>query len=384
MIELDDRLLAAQRLSREWAAEMKPHALEADRDPDAIHRLLDLRCMAYLATSPVPPEYLSAPITVDGYRFSGMSTLERVLFIEELAVGDAGLLLAAPGPSLSGGLLLALGDDEQRKRFYERLFAGTTWTFFGLTEPEHGSDAGAMTTRLDERGGRLLLNGAKRYVGNAARAEIGVLFARTAPGPLGVTAVMVETAQPGFRAVPIPTVGLRANQICDIRLEDVEVAAENVLGRGLTRTRRGMWGALQALNTFRPGVAALAVGIARAAHEYVRDNRRTLSGAEAERLDAMERRVAGARHMVRRAAIAVDDSVEGGYLASAAKGRAARMAEEVCREALGFFGAGARWDHPLLDKLDRDARGVEFMEGTGNIHRLNLFQGLLRGGVGRD
>ncbi|MEV8504556.1 acyl-CoA dehydrogenase family protein [Actinoplanes sp. NPDC051475] len=382
MINLDGRLKAGQALAADWAAELRAHALHADREPDAIKDLLHLAAMAYLATSPVPEKYLSAPILIDGHHFSGMTTLERVVFIEEMAVGDPGLLLAAPGPSLSGGLLLALGDDDQRERFYERLFRRPTWTFFGLTEPDRGSDAGAMTTSLDRVDGRLLLNGAKRYVGNAARAEIGVVFARTAPGPLGVTAVVVETNQPGFAATPIPTIGLRANQICDIRLDDVVIREDDVLGRGLSRTRRGMWGALQALNNFRPGVAALAVGVARAALEYVQQNRTMLSPAEAEQIGRIAARIAAAREVVWRAAIAVDSSPEGAYLASAAKGRAARLAEEVTQQALSFFGPGARWDHPLLDKLDRDARGVEFMEGTTNIHRLNVFQGLVRETVG--
>jgi acyl-CoA dehydrogenase len=382
MIRLDDRLLAARGLAAEWAHELSEHALAADRDPDAVHGLLHLRCMAYLATSPVPEKHVASPVTVDGHRFSGMSTLERVVFIEELAAGDAGLLLAAPGPSLSGGLLLAMGDEDQQRRFYDTLFSRPTWTFFGLTEPDRGSDAAAMTTTLTRRDGRLVLNGAKRYVGNAARARLGVVFARTAPGPLGVTAVLVETGQPGFVAEPIPTLGLRANQICDIRLTDVEVREEDVLGRQLTGTRRGMWGALRALNTFRPGVGALGLGIARAAHAYVLHHRSTLTTWQRRDLDRTAERIDATRALLHRAAVAVDGSPDGGYLASAAKSRAARLAEQVTRQALGLFGPGARVEHPLLDKLDRDACGVEFMEGTTNIHRLNVFQGLVRGEVG--
>ncbi|PZT77062.1 MULTISPECIES: acyl-CoA dehydrogenase family protein [unclassified Streptomyces] len=383
MTLLDDRLLTARGIAADWAAEMAEHALAADRDPDAVRELLHLSCMAYLATSPVPEEYVPTPITVDGHRFSGMSTLERVVFIEELAVGDPGLLLGAPGPSLSGGLLLALGNDDQKKRFYDALFSRPTWTFFGLTEPDRGSDVGAMTTTLTRRDGKLLLNGAKRYCGNAARARLGVVFARTAPGPLGVTSVLVETDQPGFVAEPIPTLGLRANQICDIRLTDVEVREENVLGQGLTGTQRGMWGALRALNTFRPGVGALALGIARAAHAYALRHRSAPTAWQRHDLDRTARRIDATRALLHRAAVAVDHSREGGYLASAAKARATHLAEDATQQALALFGPGARYEHPLLDKLDRDARGVEFMEGTSNIHRLNLFQGLIRGEVGR-
>lgn len=131
-------------------------------------------------------------------------------------------------------------------------------------------------------------------------------------------------------------------------------------------------------NQLRPGVAAIALGIARAAHEYVRDNRRELRGAEHDAAQRLELRIEGVRRLVHRAAAEVDANPASGYLASAAKARACRLAEVATTQALGFFGVGARLDHPMLDKLARDARGVEFMEGTGNIQRLNVFTGLVQ------
>ncbi|NNN31056.1 acyl-CoA dehydrogenase family protein [Streptomyces sp. S3(2020)] len=385
MIELDDRTRAFQRQARAWAQELKPLALELDQDPDAIHRHLDVAIVSYLTRMTVPPEFNPDPVVIDGHRFYGTGTLERVVFAEEAAVGDAGMLLASPGPVMSGVLVDAMGDERQKKWFYSRVMEKPTWTFFALTEPDRGSDAAAMDTTLTPDGDHFVLRGAKRYIGNAARADLGIVFARTRPGPLGVTAVLIDTSAAGFTAEPLETIGLRGLRLTAVTLDDVRVPAEQVLGRHLRATQRGMWSAVQGLNRLRPGVAAFGLGIARAAYEYVLDNRRTPNTSERHRLDRLGLRLTELRQLIWRAAIAVDDNEPAaGYLASAAKARASRLAEEATLEALGHFGPGARLDHPLLDKLARDARGVEFMEGTGNIQKLNLFTGLVQGGLRRD
>ncbi|MFJ4822956.1 acyl-CoA dehydrogenase family protein [Streptomyces bacillaris] len=386
MTLLDERLRTLQHTARGWAEQLRPLALALEEHPDRVRDHLDLPLFSYLSRTPVPCAYQPDPITVDGRAYYGTGGLERVVFCEEIAAVDAGMLLAAPGPSLSGVLVSLLGDEEQQSWFYGRLMERTSWTFLALTEPERGSDAASLTTSLTprEEDGPLLLNGAKRFIGNAARSDVGVVFARTRPGPLGVVAALVETGGPGFEAVPFETVGLRGNQICEVRLTDVEVPAERVLGRHLSPTRRGLMGAVQGFNRLRPGVAALALGIARGAYEYVVAHRRTLRADEAAGLERMALWIEGVRRLVYRAGAAVDRDDPGlGALASAAKARAAQLAEEVTLEALEYFGPGARLDHPLLDKFARDARGVEFMEGTRNIQRLNVFQGLSQGKIDR-
>ncbi|MGW4898433.1 acyl-CoA dehydrogenase family protein [Kitasatospora sp. NPDC004240] len=386
MTRLDERIRTLQHTAREWADQIRPLVLDLDADPEVVRDHLDLPLVTYLSRTPIPQEHQSDPLVIDGHAYYGTGGLERVVFCEEIAAVDTGMLLAAPGPSLSGVLVHLLGDPEQQAWFYGRLLEKPTWTFLALTEPERGSDAGSLTTTLTPGadGGPLLLNGAKKFIGNAARGELGVVFARTRPGPLGVVAALVETDQPGFKAEPFGTVGLRGNQISEVALTDVEVPEERVLGRHLSPTRRGMMGAVQGFNRLRPGVAALALGIARGAHEYVLANRRTLRADEAARVERTALRIEGVRRLVRRAGVAVDrDEPSLGHLASAAKAQAAQLAEEVTTEALEYFGAGARLEHPLLDKYARDARGVEFMEGTRNIQRLNLFQGLSQGKIDR-
>lgn len=386
MIELDDRLTALRDQVREWAADARATAMELDEDPDAVFRHLDQPMVSYLATTLIPEEFNPSPLTINGHRFHGMRSLERAIAAEEAACGDAGLLLASPGASLSGVVIDMLGDQPQKEWFYGRLLERPSWTFCALTEPDRGSDAAAMQTALVPApdGGPARLTGAKRYIGNAARAAFGVVFARTKPGPLGVTAVLVDTSSAGFKAEPLKMIGLRGAQISALTLDSVEIGADRFLGRHLSPTRRGMWTGVQMFNRLRPGVAAIALGIARAAAEYVAANRRDLRPHERDRLERIDRRIAGTRQLILRAALAVDANAVDGYLASAAKARAARLAEEVPMAALEFFGPGARLEHPLLDKLARDGHGVEFMEGTGNIQRLNLFQGLMQGRIDRD
>ncbi|RAJ43045.1 alkylation response protein AidB-like acyl-CoA dehydrogenase [Kitasatospora sp. SolWspMP-SS2h] len=377
----DGRLAALRGQAREWGAGFAAAALDLDRDPDRIADHLDLPGVRFMGTFGVPAEFGRPPLRIGPHRFEGTTALERAVVLEELARGDIGMTLAAPGPSMSGVLVEQLGDRAQREWFYGRVLAEPTWTCFALTEPDRGSDASALDTALRPAGdGALELTGAKRYVGNASRARIAAVFARTRPGPLGVTAVLVDTGDPGYRAEPLGSLGVRGARICAVTLDRVRVDPERVLGRHLSPTRRGIWASVQVFNRLRPSVAALALGVAGAAHDLLLEHRAAARGAARERIERIGRRIGATRALVHRAAAAVDATGDG-YLASAAKARACRLAEEVTLEAAELLAPAARATHPLLDKLVRDARGVEFMEGTRNIQHLNLFQGLLSGRV---
>jgi alkylation response protein AidB-like acyl-CoA dehydrogenase len=383
MIELDDRLLALRAETRRLGEDLRAHALELDTDPDAIYRLLHLPGFNYLSSTLIPVRHQPEPFRVGPHRFYGMCALERVIAMEELSRGDAGGLLAAPGPSLSGVLVDELADDEQKQWYYGQLCARPTWTFFALTEPARGSDAGALNTEIkpSEVDGPWRLNGAKRYIGNGVRASIGVVIGRRSPGPLGITAAIVDTSAPGFHAEIIPTSGLRAARLSALTFTDVPIPADRILGRHLPASKRGMRGVVRTFNQLRPGVAALAVGVAGAALDYVKANRRMLSAVQRHELQVLEMRIATTRELVYRAAIAVDADPDAGAIGSAAKARAAALAEQATLLAPRFFGAGARLEHPMIDKLARDARGFEFMEGTSNVQKLTLFQGYLKGKV---
>jgi alkylation response protein AidB-like acyl-CoA dehydrogenase len=380
MIELDDRLLALRQEIRVLAEPLRERALDLEADPQAIKGYLDLPVMRFLASMLIPPEYQQARLRVGPYAYYGTECLERVVAAEEIARADAAALIAAPGPSLSGVLIAALADEAQKQWYYDRLLTRPTWTFFALTEPDRGSDAGRLSTCLrPSASGGWMLNGAKRYIGNGTRASLGAVIARQSDGPLGVTAVLIETGVPGFAATAIPTVGLRAAQLSAISLSDVAVTDDQVLGRHLSASRRGMRAVVQTLNQLRPGVAAIALGISAAAIDYARAHRAALRAWERHELEQFESQLTAARQLVYQAARSVGKDADNGALASAAKARAASLAEQVTLFAPRLFGPGARIDHPMLDKLARDARGTEFMEGTSSIQKLTLFSGYVRG-----
>ncbi|AZM49983.1 acyl-CoA dehydrogenase [Streptomyces sp. WAC 06738] len=378
----------------EYARAFRATALAMD-EPGADPRTLNP--VVHDAYFPVllglPPAYNPDPLIVDGRPCHLHSCVERVVVYERLAWGDAALMVAAPGPSLSGVLTEELGDDDQKERYYTTLAARPTWTFFALTEPHAGSDATALTTALTETETETetgtgagapapyRLSGVKKYIGNAVRADLGVVFARIKPGPVGVVAVLIEPARTGFTATALPTTGMRAIGLGEIRLDGVPVARSDILGMHLSATRRGIVGAMRTFNRARPVVAAMALGIAQAAWDYAHDHRRTLRADESGAMDALRRRLAGTRRLVLAAAEQADRDPGDGTVASAAKYRAAELALETAEYALGLLGPGARLEHPLLDKLHRDARAFEFMEGTGTVQRLNLALGHRKGRI---
>jgi acyl-CoA dehydrogenase len=369
VIELDDRLRTLQAQARAWGADLRAMAFDVDRDPEAIRSYLDREVLRYLATCRRFGEPVEPILATDG-----RSVLAQVVLMEELAFGDLGALLAAPGAPMAGPLVELLGDDAQQKWFFDQMTGPARWAFFALTEPERGSDAVNLGTTLTPDGDAFRLTGTKRYIGNAARSQAGVVFARRGTGPLGVRAVLVDATDPGLTVRVLPTVGLRGTLLSEIEMDAVPIAPERILGQHLPVARRGTWGWLRTFNLLRPSLAAMAVGLARAAAEHVRSVTR-------RDVDPIDRRIDGVRQLVYAAALAVDADPGDGALASAAKARAARLAEDVTLSALEMLGAGARFEHPLLAKLARDARGLEFMEGTGHVHRLLMSQHVIREGT---
>ncbi|WP_415297610.1 acyl-CoA dehydrogenase family protein [Cellulosimicrobium sp. SJTW-1] len=341
-------LLALRDHLRPVAVALRERALAVDADPGALHALLDAGVLPYRQLGGFPPGYLDDPLRVRGVPVLVRTCVERAVVAETLAWGDASVVVGAP----------------------------RTWTFFGLTEPDRGSDAAALETEVAAGG---VLRGHKKYVGNVARASLGVVFARHRPGPLGVGVYLVDTARPGFDAAPLVTTGMRAVQLGEVRFRDVPLRPEDSLGRHLSPSRRGLLGAVRTFNRLRPVVAALAVGVTQAALDYVRAERSSFRADERRLLETFDDRLHAARALVLEAARGADADPADGTLPAAAKATALDLAEEVTRTVPALLGPGARWEHPYLDKLVRDVPGLEMMEGTRTVQRLTLAQGWLQG-----
>lgn len=281
---------------------------------------------------------------------------------------------------MSSIVMMDLADEEQKERFYSHFMKGASWAFFAMSEPEKGSDATDIGTRITRQpGGGIELNGHKIYIGNGSRARVGLVFAQTNRTPLGIQIALVDPSMKGFTATPLDTMGLCALQISHLKFEGFPLEEKDIIGRHLSPTKRGLWGALRTFHRMRPSVAALALGVAQAAYDYVLEHRSIFKEREKMELERMEMRLHSLRSMIRNAAAEIDHDAQKGYLASLSKIRAAALAEEATELALDMMGPGSMMEHPLLNKWYRDARAFEFMEGTTSIQKINVFQAYANG-----
>lgn len=375
---LDDRLSELDDHCREIAVDLRGAGEAIDRDPEAITAYLHLPAVDILRGM------LARTDDDDGYRigrhaYRGLSCVERVIIFERLSYGDPGVVLASPGPSMSGLAMRTLGDQEQQRDYFRQLASAPTWTFFALTEPGKGSAAMELETTLEPDGEGYVLRGHKRYIGNGAHAKIGVVFGRRAPGPFGIEAVVVESSAPGFRAELLPTIGLRGARISRMEFDAVWVPSDRVLGRDRPPSRRGLLGAIHTLLNFRACVAAIALGVAQSAVDYAVTHRGGLTRNNRLRAEEVGGRIAAVRRLTCSVAADFDHGIVTPHRISAAKLRAAQLAEESTLLAAELLGPASLIEHPWLDKTYRDARAFEFMEGSGEIHRLSVFQGVLKG-----
>ncbi|PRY38131.1 acyl-CoA dehydrogenase family protein [Umezawaea tangerina] len=374
---LDGPLRRLHAQCREVAPSFREVGVALDRDPDSIRDFLHLPAFGVLGQVFTPPEYQTGDLVVDAF---DPTCTALCVVLEALSHGDPGAILAGPGAGLCRDVVRELGDDAQREQFFGRVDDGPTWTFFGLTEPGKGSAALELDTRLTPApdGDGWLLHGEKKYIGNGARAQIGVVFCRRAPGPWGIEAVVVDPSAEGFSGELLPMVGLRGARISHLRFDAVRVPADRVLGRHRTPSRRGIYGALHALLRFRPGLGAMTLGLTQAACDYLAEHRPVLPKADQARVDALLDRIAAVRRMMYDVAADVDRGVVNAHRIGTVKMRAAQLGERATLLAAELLGPASLIEHPWLEKAYRDLRAFEFMEGTSNLHRLSVFQGLLK------
>jgi alkylation response protein AidB-like acyl-CoA dehydrogenase len=380
MIELDDRLRAVRDASRELAEDLRGRALAIDSDPEAMDEHLNSDVFELLRITETPAEFREA--LPAGLKLpSGAAMEERgncltnAVSLIEAARGDMGTVLACPAPGLPGVLVEVLGDQVQRELFFRRLHGGRTWPFFAMTEPAHGSDAGAMDTRFEPDGaGGWRLFGSKRFIGNAARGGVGVVFGRTGRSAMSIRAALVELPAPGWSGERLDTVGLRGAYLSELVFEGVPVAPEMMLGSHLPVAQRGLWGALKTFNQVRLKVAASAVGTSLAMVDYVAEHRKTAPG-----LDVAVARAEAGREALYEAAARLDRNPERPYWSSALKLAAVQMGVSTGRWAARVMGPGGLLEHPLLEKWTRDVCAFEFMDGTSNMQRLHVERGYQTG-----
>jgi butyryl-CoA dehydrogenase len=281
--------------------------------------------------------------------------------------------------------ILRYGTEEQKRRYLPVLASGRELGCYCLTEPQAGSDAASLQTTARLDGDRWVLNGTKVFVTNAREAWVFIVYARTeeVPGARGISAFLVERDYPGITVGKVERkMGLLASSTCEVLLEDCRVPRENLLGaRG-----EGFKVALSTLDGGRIGIAAQAVGIARAALEesvaYAKERRqfgRPIAEFQAIqwKIADMATRIEAARLLALRAAWLRDQGKRCTVEASMAKLFASETAMFAAHQGVQIFGGyGYIKDYPV-ERYFRDAKITEIYEGTSEIQRMVIARNLL-------
>jgi len=377
---IDSFLTEEQRMIRDAAREfssevLAPNAGQWDRDgkiPDAVVRQLgELGLLGMI----VPAEL--------GGTYSDYTAY--ALAMEEIAAGCASCAtLMSVHNSVGCGPILKFGTDAQKAAYLPKLASGEMIGAFCLTEPQAGSEANNLRTRAIERDGKWVISGSKQFVTNGRRAGIAIVFAVTDPdlGKKGISAFIVPTDTPGFNVGPPEhKLGIRASDTCPITFDDCAIPAANLLGaRG-----EGLKIALSNLEGGRIGIAAQALGIARAAFDAARAyaRERVQFGkpirehqSVANMLADMQTQLNAARLLVLHAARMRTEGVPCLSEASQAKLYASEMAERVCSDAIQIHGGyGYLQDYPV-ERHYRDARITQIYAGTSEVQRMVIARAL--------
>ncbi|AYN94666.1 MULTISPECIES: acyl-CoA dehydrogenase family protein [unclassified Pseudomonas] len=357
-------------MARQFAQErLRPFSAEWDREHtfprEALREMAELGFMGML----VPDTWGGCETGYVAY----------ALALEEIAAGDGACsTIMSVHNSVGCVPIHHFGTDEQKTQFLIPLATGEMIGAFALTEPQAGSDASDLRTKARREGDEYVINGAKQFITSGSNAGVVIVFAVTDPsaGKRGITAFLVPTSTPGYSVVRVEhKLGIHASDTCQIQLDNVRIPAAFRLGE----EGQGYKIALANLEGGRIGIAAQAVGMARAAFEYARDyarDRQTFGKPIVEhqavsfRLADMATEIAVARQMVLHAAALRDAGRPALVEASMAKLFASEMTERVCSAALQTLGGyGYLNDYPL-ERIYRDARICQIYEGTSDIQRL--------------
>jgi acyl-CoA dehydrogenase len=313
--------------------------------------------------------------------------LTMLLLAEELAYWDRGVIIATPGPGLPEASVLSMGTEEQRERYLGPFVEPDRprWACFAMTEPGAGSDAAAIRTTARKDADGWILNGAKCFIGGASRSDWILVQATLDPtkGRDAQRAFLVERGTPGLGGFKIEKkMGLKAYESTSFTLDDVRVPAANLLG-GEERYERkaGFKAAMQTFNAGRPIIGANAVGMARAALDetlrFARDHDLLGRDRVRDRIEAMARKVRKARFVCLRAGWLADRQRSNMVEASMAKALSAQIAQEATTLGLELVGTVANTGDHLIEKLYRDVKAMDIVEGTGQVQRMIIARKLV-------
>ena len=313
-----------------------------------------------------------------------MSALLNAL---EIAWGDIALLLSVPRQGLGNAAVSGVATDEQLQSL-----GGNIWAAMAITEPSFGSDSAAVTTTAVADGDDYVINGEKIYVTAGSRATHIVVWATLdkSRGRAAIKSFIVPRDHPGVTVERLEhKLGIRASDTAAIRFDNVRVPKHNLLGRPDVEVEKGFTGVMETFDNTRPIVAAMAVGVARAALEELRAIL-TQAGVQISYYKPPHAQSAAAAEFLRmeadweasylltvRSAWQADNAIPNSKEASMGKAKAARVASDITLKAVEMAGTTGYSEQTLLEKWARDSKILDISEGTQQIQLLVVARRLL-------
>lgn len=334
--------------------------------------------------------------------------LTTAVTVEEIFWGDAGIALAFPGQGLGGAAVQATGTPEQKEQFLAR-FSGDkpVWGAMAITEPEAGSDTANLKTTAVKDGNEWVLNGEKIFVtsGKSALEDsegFVVVWATVDPkaGRAGIKPFIVEHGSPGMTIAKVEDkLGIRCSDTVTLAFMDCRIPEANILGSAEVvdpkkAGEKGFKGVMATFDATRPMVAAMAIGVGRAALDYVKqaladEGVQIRYGISPINMTAIERDITemeanlkAARLLTWRAVWMLDSGVRNSLEASMAKAKAGLAVTHITQKCVELMGPLGYSRQLLLEKWMRDAKINDIFEGTGQIQMLITARNVL--GFGRD
>lgn len=316
---------------------------------------------------------------------SALSRVDGSVIVEALSAGDVGTTAYITIHNMCAWMIDTFGNEEQRNRFLPRMITMEDFSSYCLTEPSAGSDASSLRTSARKDGDHYVLNGEKMFISGAGLSDLYVIMCRTGgEGPKGISCFVVEKDTPGLSFGKNETkMGWSCQPTRAVVLEDVRVPAANMIGA----EGQGFNIAMQGLNGGRISIASCSLGAAQTALEVALEHTKTrnqfgkpLSANQSVqfKLADMATRLQSARLMVRGAAAAMDGKEPGfSAMCAMAKQHATDIGFDVCNDALQLHGGyGYLRDYPV-ERLVRDVRVHQILEGTNEVMRLIISRNML-------
>lgn len=356
-----------QEMAREFAeAKIRPVSKEYDlkgETPLSVYK--EAAGLGYTSLC-IPEEFGGA----------GLGTFANILVAEEFARADAGFSVAVQASTLAMKPILLAGTKEQKQYAADALINGGMGSFC-LTEPDAGSDAGAIRTKAVKKDGEYIITGRKCFITNAPHADFYVVFAKTEPdaGTKGISAFLVERGREGLSiGKHEDKMGIRLSTTADVILEEVHVPEDHLLGA----EGKGFKLAMQTLDRTRLECAAMAAGLSQRAIDLSVDYAKTrvTFGKPIAKLQAiqfmladMEIRNQAARSLVYQCAAMIDSGAVDGKMNAVAKTFSSEAAMQNTLDAVQIFSGYGYSREYEVEKLMRDAKIFMIFEGTNQIQR---------------